>query len=658
VVVGDTNVTGDVEFESNDDVARIETTVTDNLDGSMNLRFDALSSRGIMSTKNTGIRSITILRKTSSRLNVISRDGNPYLFLSRNGRMTGGNLVSRSKICSSVKGSTESKEYSERAGKDDCGRSGKTTKEDYDYTQDECSIPKLSGESVWDYLERLDRMTLVNSTGGKFYGAVSIPRINGFGEEDSVATMFIEGTITARFVAVGYSTLAILTVEHTTAASALFLGEYTEDAGGTVIPKHVDTRYIYLKPESMVDFFNYYHGSAPGSLGYQDAESVEDLCKERGWVYDGRSVVQQNKSQGDYEHENAEKIIALGMDRPTLIYTVRARDYFEHFKCKNWEVSSSDYLGDEVRYLVGWGTGAAFMSGGNDYSTFENKDGEKVVLPKWLAARYVWWKKYSKNGAQIRHFIVPKERGLVIYTGDYYKNADPINKKEISMFSWICDNNSWNFILGSPNTLGICSRWESLLDVMRARLTLTYGEEYDPTYGDDVFYGVDEQTFETKEVRGISVDDMDAEVRKYSNRVTAVSLAAQPYEAPVTGGVGSKGPFEYLYGRTYTTGVGYPSEKTDEEIDSEAIKAPEVYTFDINRASSNSFNIDTTDITASGLVYENPIHIEASDNVSVPESLDIKDPTDTFEVAKEMKKITTSRTCGNGIIISIAGLEG
>ena len=668
VRVNEEKLTGDVEFESDSDIARIETVVTENPDGSMNLRFDALSSRGLYSAENSGIRSITILRNTGSNLNVISRAGNPYLFLSKNGRMTGGNLIGRSKICSSVDGRTAGKSYRDRTSSDDCGRDRKSDSEEHEYTYDECSIPKEKGESIWDYLVRVDPMTIVRSDTGRFYGECKIPEMNGFGATDSVATMFIEGTLTAKFSAIGGSILAILTVEHTLAASALFLGEYIKTPQGNVINRHRDIKYLYLKPEHMEDFFNHFHGSEPGSIGYQDADTVEALCVENGWLYSfDYPNIPDGMSVADFEHENSEKIRALGLDKCILIYTVRARDYFEHFNCRNWEISTADSLGDEVRHLVGWGTGSGFMLGGNSYSTFTNSDGESVTLPKWLAARYVWWKKYSKNGSQMRHFIVPKERGLVIYTGNYYKNDDETDLKETSRFSWIC-NNSWNYImyLDRPEDGGdyfIHTRWEELLDTMRERLTKVYSEDYDPTHGDNVFYGLDEEAFEAgryeiRTIEGISVDDMDAEVMKYNNRITSSSMTAQPYDAPVTGGVGSKGPFEYRYGRTFTTGYAqYPDEKTNEELDAEAIKAPEVYTFDIDTASSNAFNFDTTDMLASGMVYDNPIHIEASDNVAAPESLKIDDPVDTYEVAEEMKKLTTPRTSGNGITISIAGLE-
>jgi hypothetical protein len=640
---------GDVTFETQDGRTAVRAVSTSNDDGSSNVRFDVVPNTGIRGNANTGVRTIYIMRKPESFFDVLDDNGRPYLYIVNPSRYNA--KIDRDKLCSYK--NDASSDYKERSSGDDCGYGKKST-------VDSVCFPSASD---WDeFMQMHDPETHERKIGGKslgyFYGYSGIPAANGFAAPTSMCLLFIEGTISVSFSIVQHVISANFHISNTDATNELFFYGNPLETDFSVIVKHDAYRPL----------FEFMQSNMQGKLGYVGQDEIRAVCQERGWLASSDDYAfPDDVDYDEYMTSLKNDLNDNGFARYRVVYVNRARDYFEHFDCLNWEVSSESVYGNEVRWLVGWGTGSELFAGGNAYSRF-TVDGKTLTLPKWLVARYVWWKKYSKNGNQLRHFIVPKERGLVIYTGDYFHLGNPSNAKEWSPASWSCDRSlvttMSTFERIIPGYMSV--NWVSISDILRERMHKVYSADYDPTFGDTRFWLITSDMYDKTEFPEIPVDDLDDVASTYDNVVTSSTLVSQPSDAPLDTEDAAdsmfylnswKGPLEYEYGKLYTPGIGYKP-GSDSWMEAEAIKAPVVFKFDITDENSNSFDFITTDMTASGFVYKNPIHIEIVEGTTVPAKIDTSKVTDYTAIAEETYKLVGDQTQGNGIEISIPGLGG
>lgn len=640
---------GDVELSgSKDSLATLRPVLLARQDGETGLRFDAVPNGGIMSVDKTGVRVIHILRQPGSRFGVMDRDGSPYLYLRRNtaqGDSPGYGVdkyIQRSDICR-ASASVSQDDYAERSADDECGSS-------YSGGSGGSSSGRcLPSDDILSYLRSHDPQTIQSATGTYTYGFFDIPRKYGFYGGSTMTWFFVEGTVRACFAAPEPCRVAMsVTLTHTYPARYLFGFRHDMEVWDP----------IYLRPDSYKAAYAYISGVAPGAAGYLDRDSLEALFRAKGWLAD--TDVPCETPSTEEELVEYERLVSELRDEGYTawreIYTIRARDYFEHFGCRNWEVSEADCVGDEIRQLVGWGTGDAFFASdsGNQYYT------SGAPVPKWLAARYAWWRLHSRRGTDVRHFIVPKERGLVFYTGDYYLDGDASNPKETSPVAWTC-NYALCYLASryaeAGGRLHPLFTFYSNIETLRDRLYREYSSEYDPMHGDRCL-----------ENAGYTAEWLDRSTLLDAPRVTSDSLVVQPNYAPVVADPGTYplGPFEYRYGRLYTPGEdgeagGYTDEPSEDEEAQNAISAPAVFRFDILRANGNAFNFDVTDLYAAGsngtsFLYENPIHITTVEGSSVAQAMEVEDPTDAAEVSSELRKLTERATSGQGVELSIPGL--
>lgn len=670
VNVAGTDLTGDVTF-TGDASGRtaIRPVSSQNDDGSAVLRFDVVANTGLSTLSNTGIRVVHILRKPGSLFNVIEKNGNPYLFLTKTGLMSKNSLIDRTSICSKANNKGAVADSVEKSSTEDCGNSSESDSSHSASDSALCQPFSTSWKGTYGFVESNDPYSVEYGT-IKNYGYFFTASNNNYGTNPSMSLLFVEGNISVSFIAFNHAVLASVNYRKTEDAIALFYkpGDDLE----------LTAWNIPLKYNTYRAFYDFFYSNRHGKLGYIDRDYIVDVCKSRGWYADQEDIVFPDDVDGlEFSKNLTDELRSSGFSKEKPLYTIRARDFFDHFKCKNWEVSSSDFLGDEVRWLVGWGPRdkSGFFSDDSSFSyvTLSDKNtGAKIKIPKWMAARAVWWHKYSKNGSEVRHFIVPRERGLVIYTGSYSSwyagvspGTSPIETKELSPSSWDC---------GHPpvwQTTGLVTQmarndYRLWKNAMREQLYKEYAPDYsvDGEPADSItFYKFNYETM-SDDCFEIDSDELDRLVLTFPNRVTDTTLVVQPEDAPIYAeGADDRyksgdywlGPFEYEYDKLYVPGKGYPEPGDDDWKEAEAIKAPIAFQFDITKDSKNSFNIDTTDLTANGISYQNPIHIKASESVSSPVKLDISDPTDSSEVSDRLSSLVSGQTTGNGIEISIPG---
>lgn len=445
---------------------------------------------------------------------------------------------------------------------------------------------------------------------------------------------------------------------------------------------------------------------------------VKDLATNKVYLWAYTSVEPEiTKSEREKRIQNLRdelktRYSSTGIDltKNNLLYINRARDMFKHFGCKNWQVSKETNLGEEIRYLVGWGSGSEYWSGGNSYFTFTNDAGKEVYAPKWVIARYVWWKLHSSMTSSseesdtpgetwMRYFIVPKERGLCFYVGDYFKGGVRENGREESQLGWDCYGIPRFFGRPATDVDGLenghfSSRGlsQEALATMRSRLHLDYGGTYDPTNpdgaetADNIFDNPVFGTFNTETAKaGISLSRLeslvydefyDAQDGWENNHPFSEQKIIEPFQAPVTsnavtygvdggdpydyGGAYGTGPFEFRYGQVYIEDRGYPDiyDPDGQELERETLenKAMYFFKFDLTKSAGNSFNFDTTDMTTTDAVYDNPIHVSIEPSTDAPRTVDVENPGDVNEITTELRKLTNRSTIGNGISISIPGL--
>lgn len=644
---------GDINFAHAGGRVAIKPVVTENEDSSKNIRFDVSPVSSITDVSSTGIRTIYVLRQPTSMFNVLDNGGSPYLYIVKPGSPS--TKIGRDFICSYKNDKKGGGSYKERSYSDDCGNSytkGTTTTS---------CFPDLSylDEFARHYDPETREIVSNNVSFGYSYGYKLIPTLNGFRVPSTMCTMFIEGEIFVSMQAYNYGVLANFNVYVTDAAKDLFY-----DSSSPVTDESFS---VPLKHTAYTAFFDYLKSMRLGKLGFVDKASIERMCEEHGWLASDDDLrFPDDVDAFEFTYNLKKSINDAGLASYRSVYINRARDFFEHFNCLNWEVSGSDRLGDEVRWLVGWGTGNRLFAGGNSYVTVKGDDGTEARIPAWIISRYVWWKKYSKRGTQLRHFIVPKDRGLTIYTGSYYTDDSVRTEKELSPASWACDVPLlvWCGTVNDSVTLAYTSnKWmdPDIMETMRERLHAVYDEDYDPTFGDASFKYSKSRISDPVEVKGFDIDALDTLAKGFDNRVTTETLVDLPAGAPIsTDDVDDSlrtisgswpGPFEFMYDKVYIPGTGFDDGET-----TESIRAPVAFKFDIDKTSTNAFNIDVTDMTAVGMVYKNPIHIGIVEGGASPNTLNIKNPTDTDAVSNEMTNLTTPKTSGNGIEISIPGL--
>ena len=670
VNINGVELAGDVSFVSDSEGrTAIKAVSAKNRDGTTSLRFDVVSNTGLSTLSNTGIRVVHILRQPGSLFNVIEKDGNPYLFLTKTGMMSKKALIDRAAICAKVNNKGATEDSVEKSSTEDCGNKygsggGSTTDSSL------CQPFSTSYKGTHEFVSTYDPYSMEYSS-IKSYGYFFTASNNMYSTNPSLCVLFVEGTLSVSFVAFNHAVLATINYRKTDAAANLF---YEKGSSNQLFSWNIPLKHTAYRA-----FYDYFYSNRHGKLGYIDEEYMVYACKTRGWYAEQSDIsFPDDVDYIEFSKNLTDELRSSGFGKEKLLYTIRARDFFEHFNCKNWEISTSDFLGDEVRWLVGWGprTRTGYFSNNSSFSYVTLKDkrtDEEIKIPKWMAARSIWWHKYSKRGNEIRHFIVPKERGLVIYTGSYeswYSGVSPGTVpnmlKELSPSSWDCGNPPhWQ-------TTGLVTQiarndYYLWLDDMRERLH----KEYPPGYSVDgeapdsiIFYRFNYETLNNDWVE-VDSEELDRLVLSFPNRVTDTTLVVQPADAPIYADESDEryssggywlGPFEYEYDKLYVPGLGYPEPGDDGWKEAEAIKAPIAFQFDITKNSKNAFNLDTTDLTANGVSYQNPIHIKASESVSSPVNLSISDPTDSSEVSDKMTSLVSGQTSGNGIEISIPGL--
>ena len=640
MTVAGSKLTGPVEVVSDTTgSAVVRPVISDNDDGSCTLRFDVVPSNGILAASKTGVRKIFILREPGSYFNLFETENHePYLYLTRTGLSDGSSLIRRSDLCVSSNKAVE--DAKNRSRSDDCGDAGSVASSS---TGSSTCFPWFGTSSLWKYLIDHDPQTTTSEYEGITYGYLDIPARLGFHAGTSMSLMFVETNIQAKMFALGYAVYVRLDEYRTRAASELFFHDTEVKNYGTIV----------LKPEALSAFIARFTSVKPGnkgySSGYMSCDDVIDACDD-DWIQTDTSFPDDwtDERRAEFNEDLRKQLAENGYDTGVNIRTNRAIDLFSSFNCKNWVKSDLGVHGNSVKYLVNWG--------GLDWST--DATGVSYVtinsakVPRWVVARYLWWKYYAKtDNEQIRWFIVPAERGLVIYTGDYYYNGDPSKWKETSPLGWGCPG---GMQLGQNEQAleghdSLSNNADFLWDVMRDKLYDPDDNyvEYDPTFGDNVFPGTDQAALE----RLISEPAVPS--------VGSSTRALQPEDAPVIDR-SALGPLEYKYGRLFDAEYGptggYPDTPTDSEKEAMAIKAPIEFEFDIDNARDNAFNFDVTDMAGVGFVYDNPIHVTIVEESAKPVSMDVKDPSDSEEVAAEMRKLTSRTTGGNGIEVSVPGL--
>lgn len=645
LTIGESAMSGDIVFSRPDDSASLLPFVEQRQDGDYDLRFDFVPKNDADKFGNIGIKKVYVVRQSGSLFNVISRDGMPYLYLSKDGSMMPDSLIDRRDVCrSSAYSSSLGSSYASSSG-DACADTGGSVR-----------TPVIS-QGCSDCLNY--EWTVENDP--EEDGFFGIPAENGFRGGTSMKMLFIEGAVYAKAAAVSNAIAVQLERTHSDSAEQLF----KQDLSSGPAISDVANYTIYLTADGADEFFEFFESVRDGGIGYVNLVGIRDIAESRGWIEDDPFAVHESDDAADEFATEARHVISEhGADNTTRIYTIRARDYFDHFDCTNYEVASDQpswSIGDEIRSLVGWGEGTGIFSGGAGYTTVTDGT-NSIPVPRWMLARYVWWKCHSKGSNGIRKFIVPSGRGITLYTGNYYINDDPSTGiKETSPFGWRCPGamsvfyNKWYLL--TPGYFQI----PSVSDGMIADLHRVYPEDYDPTHGDTGF---------SRNGVHVSFDALDyaATVDGYANRVPVGYTVCLPYGAPIlvtesTDPAYMKcsfwlGPLEFRYDRLYIPGVGYTEEKTDEEEAAQALSGELKFEFSIADSGSASFNIDTTDIVSAGMSYENPIHIGIASGETSVASISVDDPEDTIAVQDEIEKMTNGVVKGNGIVIGIPGLGG
>lgn len=739
-----TALRGDISITGTGETARVRT-VTNADDNSV--RFDVIPvNKGL---GGTGINTLYVVRRPGSLFNVLDRDGEPYLFLTSTGYMDSESLIDRDAICArSDSGSSAIEDLKEKSSIINCGTVPGSTPVPTGIpavTNGEVVFPGNRGtvyRHVCDTKSPWTEKSLPSPFTVYGFSWTGSDRLGG--GTSSMCSMNIEREIYLKFYApMNGLLMAEVTFYDTYSASALFSELENKERGvpdpatgrGLGYLRGLDTSptfngWIELKADCHREVYEYFYLRRNGGLGFIGWDQFVKICHQNGWANRSEPVLDKDGtiSPGQFNGPPGDNPEDLGIDRSKypgylyidrmneilkcrlkkdgmlasrkLIYVVRARDFFEHFKCKNWEVSSN--VGDDVRMLVGFESkNGGYFTGGDRPFTFNGGDGEKHTYTTTGISRLVWWKKYSKRGKEVRHFIVPEGRGITIYTGDFlardyrdynsdvgciplkdFDKAPYWNLPELYMHSWTC---AIADILLRSNSQGYVSQGYTLAEnimfydsILRKNMFQTYNENFDPTYG------YKREVFTDDVINSLAVS-----MAGLGNRVNDDTLVQQPVDSPVYRDTESDkhlysgkpvGKFKYDdYPITLPAWPDYedcskepeepdeyggdepdpddpdPDEPDPDTTEREILSDDIVLKFDMTTDRRNMISFDTTDLVSEDLVYSNPIHITPLPLTSVPSDIDISDPTDYSEVSKKMSNFLKKKTDGAGIEISIPG---